>query len=94
MQLSNIDQKWETNTSREKVNNLCISLRTGTFLTKGPANGEAKIYAVVSLGFDTNKLVSDVMSGTRSPNFNFEYTMPLNMTADLDRHLRTSKVTN
>ncbi|KAJ8327874.1 hypothetical protein QVD99_006385 [Batrachochytrium dendrobatidis] len=83
--------KWDTHKSREKLNELVITLKSGEFLKTGPTTGEPKIYGVIFFGFHTPVFTTPTVCGTHIPTFNLVHTIPLIMSSDLDRYLRTEK---
>ncbi|KAL2920290.1 hypothetical protein HK105_200363 [Polyrhizophydium stewartii] len=71
LEVSRADEPWQTHKSRERINNLTISIRSGTFLARGPTKSPPQIYGIVLFGFNTRAMATPSVSGTYSPLFNY-----------------------
>nr|KAJ3422358.1 Phosphomannomutase [Polyrhizophydium stewartii] len=58
LEVSRADEPWQTHKSRERINNLTISIRSGTFLARGPTKSPPQIYGIVLFGFNTRAMAT------------------------------------
>jgi hypothetical protein len=77
--------------SRGTINNLFVEIERATF-QRIPLQNQAEIYGVIQYSPAQHGIVTNVVSNTMSPLFNFQTIIPNNITEELDRYLRTSKV--
>jgi hypothetical protein len=85
------------NTSLSSPNNMTFVLKSGLF-TNRIKSGSPSIYGIVRWEpfwrdvMIVNQLIQPVINDGYNPTIGFTYTIPLRMTQDLDRQLRTGKV--
>jgi cytosine/uracil/thiamine/allantoin permease len=73
------------------INNLFVEIEKDTF-QRIPLQNQAEIYGVIQYSLAQHGIVTNVVSNTMSPLFNFQTIIPNNITEELDQYLRTSKV--
>ncbi|KAJ3034468.1 Protein fantom, partial [Rhizophlyctis rosea] len=76
--------------SRVQVNNLIIRIGRCRGL-KGIRGKEMRVYVAFGI-YGGRDVISDTVVGSPDPDFNFVHEVPLAVTTDLDRYLRTSEM--